>query len=991
MNSVFLQIKSALDLKTVIPAESNLQMGRHHLEECPFCHGHDCFSIAKHGQSYKCFQCSESGDVFDFIGKYRGTTEQETLLHCAELAGITLEEKKKAVRLSKVEKVLLAAARYYHGQVQINGAKQYFLDTRKHSLPVLQRMKVGWSDGQLHKHLLKEKFTEEDIISSGLVRKNDSGTLYDLFAAHLAVFPHIHNDRVLHFSCKDPAKQKPPYQLPVANRHKNWLFYNQSALDRHKAVLVVEGENDTLSVLDAGITNVIGLIGQISEEQLKALKAQSNAGKSLLLWMDNDSDPAKPLAKGFGYIRKISKELAGADVRILVYPDQHKDPDEYLHSLPEKDRRTAVGALEERAIRYLEWEIMQAGQRPTLAEKLEHLKCFDIFKQISLLSAIEQQVYAEKIEQIGFSGQAIQEQLKSGIGLREKINAYLSRFGNVRDADPNILASLIFNDFTREGRFFHDAGHKVFLLYKEVIYEVGNNRPFNALIKQKTRLLPTEQPGRSVWESLASEAYSAGHAIKMGSWLHTDKNTDNVYLNLNSPSNGIIKISSKGVEAIQNGLNDDDILLQSSHKMEPFTYDQDVQINTGISELRKLLFDNFSCKQDSKFLLLCWTISCFISDFSPHVSPLMKAEGETGSGKTTAARLIEHLLYGSEHLGEISVAGAYAEASTNPLLVIDNLENQDIKNDVMKFLLLVATRGRKIKRKGGTESDVTEESPKSLVMITAIEPFIKSELINRTLVVQFSKHLYNSTFIDDEATRHILRRRNLILSAILKLIQSEIIPNLEQRTAYISVLNMQFKGHSKDRLNSYLALMMLILEKLLRHWDGATPKAQDIWANWIRTQNEMAQDHEIQSNNILQLLDGLIRAYRLEIDRRECAATSKVCEDGSTAHQYTHHEYGIPVTVYPPNQLPEDPEMMATVMEFEAKGSDLSYAFTRFCKNQGMSNPYPTASIFSARLKNERSVLQKAGWELVTKDSETMYFKTVRGQHVFKFRHIFIR
>ena len=54
--------------------------------------------------------------------------------------------------------------------------------------------------------------------------------------------------------------------------------------------------------------------------------------------------------------------------------------------------------------------------------------------------------------------------------------------------------------------------------------------------------------------------------------------------------------------------------------------------------------------------------------------------------------------------------------------------------------------------------------------------------------------------------------------------------------------------------------MMLILEKLLRHWDGSAPKAQDIWASWIRTQNEMAQDHEIQSNSILQLLDGLIRA-----------------------------------------------------------------------------------------------------------------------------------
>ena len=115
-------------------------------------------------------------------------------------------------------------------------------------------------------------------------------------------------------------------------------------------------------MLDASVTNVIGLIGQISEEQLKALKKQGNAGKSIFLWMDNDSDPEKPAAKGFGYIRKVSGQLTGLDVRVLVYPMEFKDPDEYLHSLPIKDRRAAVQALQEKAVRYLDWEIMQAGQ-----------------------------------------------------------------------------------------------------------------------------------------------------------------------------------------------------------------------------------------------------------------------------------------------------------------------------------------------------------------------------------------------------------------------------------------------------------------------------------------------------------------------------------------------------------------------------------------------------------------------------------------------------
>jgi DNA primase len=424
--------------------------------------------------------------------------------------------------------------------------------------------------------------------------------------------------------------------------------------------------------------------------------------------------------------------------------------------------------------------------------------------------------------------------------------------------------------------------------------------------------------------------------------------------------------------------------------MAPFTFDPSADINAGISALRQLLFDNFSCKQDAKFLLLCWTVSCFLSDFSPHVSPLLKAEGETASGKTTAARLIEYLLYGSEHLGEISVAGAYADASSNPLLVIDNLENQDIRSEMLKFLLLVATRGSKTKRKGGTESGVTEESPKALVMITAIEPFTKSELINRTLTVQFSKHLYNPSFIDDEATRQILRRRDLILSALLKLIQSEILPNLAQRTAYISVLNMQYQGHSKSRLNPYLALMMLILERLLLRWDTPAPKPQEIWSSWIGTQNSMAEEHEVQSNTILQLLDGVIREYRLKMNR-ESLSLQNVYGYDEKVFQYSHPEYGISIIMFQPQPLPEDPEMTSTTIEFEATSSDLVYAFNRFCKNNNIKSPYATASVLGQRIKNDRKLLKQAGWELMTKNEETIYYKVTCGKRFYKFRHTLIR
>ncbi len=964
-------------------------MGKHHLKECPFCGGHDCFSINRDGDSFKCFQCDKSGDVFDFLRDYHSISEHEALQRAAEIAGLPLESKPKTIRLSRNEKIFAAASLYYHQHMKENGAREYFIKRRGHSMAVLESMMVGWSDGGLNKYLLSQGFTQQEIIDSGLVRLDEKkNVLYDFFSPNLAIFPHFYNGRVAHFTLKDPEKKK-AYQLPAAKRHKKWKFYNQDALYRYEELILVEGENDTLSVLDAGVKQVIGMTGQISEDQIQALKHRCRQ-KHLYLWMDNDFEETKPYAKGFGYIRKICNALPDINIRIFVYSMEYGDPDEYIQALPKQDRRRAICALRESSIDYLAWEIMQAGNLDTLEKKLEHLRQFKIFQKISIRPNIEQQIYIEKLEGIGFERKAITQQLESDSGLRMRIVQYLEGLSSKRDANPNIIADMIHDYFSTGGRFFHDPGNKVYLLYQHHIYEVGNNRPFNALIKKKTGLLPTEQPGRSVWESLASEGYNSGEKIELGSWLYTDRQADTIYLNLNSPNNTIIKITPRGIEEIQNGLNPDNVLLKSSGKIKPFNFLSEAEIGEAISLLRQLLFDNLSCEREQKFLLLCWFISCFLSDFSPHVSPLLKAEGETASGKTTAARLLEYLLYGDEHLGEISVAGAYADASQNPLLVIDNLENQDIKNEMMKFLLLVATRGSKVKRKGGTESDVTEESPKALVMVTAIEPFVKSELINRTFAIQFSKHYHNPAFIDDEATRQILKKRDLILSGILKLIQRDILPNLDKRTAYIAALNIQHKGHSKERMNAYLALMMLILERLLKYWDQAAPDAGDIWLSWIFTQDNLAKEHEVSSNDILKLLDGIIREYRLRMAEAELQPHLVYGYD-EEVYTFKHPEYGLTIIQTVPKPIPEDPELEECIIEFECTSKDLCYAFTRFCKNNNLQNPYPSAAIFGSRLRNDRLLLKKGGWKLVTGKGSKTHFKIVHGQRFLKFQHQLIR
>lgn len=180
-----------------------------------------------------------------------------------------------------------------------------------------------------------------------------------------------------------------------------------------------------------------------------------------------------------------------------------------------------------------------------------------------------QLVYIEKLEAIGFTKKAIQEKIEVSHELGRALELYFHTLQNKREGDPNLVAQIVFKHLSKQGRFFRDSEHKTYLFYQHFIYEIGNNRPFNALMKRTTKLLPTKEPGRSVWESMASEAYNAGTKIDLEGWIHTDRNTDTLFINLNGVNNSILKVSKERIEEVQNGLNDDGILLRSSRKILP--------------------------------------------------------------------------------------------------------------------------------------------------------------------------------------------------------------------------------------------------------------------------------------------------------------------------------------------------------------------------------------------------------------------------------------
>lgn len=1021
--SDFDRVKEAINLPTVLASLSGFELQKAgvnlFLSECPFCGHKGCFSVPPNGKyagSYKCHSCDQKGDIFSYLEKKEGLDTHGALERAAKLANVKLEVKPgKKKELTTLEKIRIEAAEYYHSKMLENGGKEYFLEKRQQSLETVTSEKCGWSDGRLLDHLRSKGFSDREILDSGLVKEREVGTgndkqmrLFDFFSKGLAVFPHWSHGKVLHFTMKDPrdipADEKLKYQLKNEQRDKRWTFYGQDVLygDKYQEVILVEGEHDRLQILNSGIPYVCAMIGSISDDQLKAL-ASRGIGKHLYLWVDNDH-------AGRGYVRKIAAALSNMTIRVIVFGKPDDDPDSYLKSF-EGDRKREVRRLQLEAVDYITWEIQQAAMFPTLEKRRRHLQepgIFDkkpdqlegksytsVLRLIGRQTIIQQDIYKEKLEELGFSREAIDEALDFSQDLRKQITDYQEIIGNPKDVDPIVMGEIIFKFFAHHGRFYYDREDNVYLIYQNHTYVVEKNTAFNALMLKMARMIPEVAPGTQVWSAIKHIAYLNGRRIDMSRWIHTDTDKDTIYYNLNSPNNVVLKLSKERIEEIQNGMNDDHVLLASSHKIMPFNFMPDAEIKEGFTLLKELIFDNLAVKREQRFLILCWLISGFCPDFAPYQF-LMKFEGYASSGKSTAAKLITALLYKSEDLSDSSAAAAFSSAAKNPIVVIDNLENKDLNRGLQKFLLLAATRGQKEKRKGGTDTDTVDESPRALICVTAIEPFTLSELISRTFVLPFDRRAHGSdNFHESEIVEQIKKKRDLIISATLRFIQKELLSSLDQRKEFMTILNKQFKGHSKDRTNAYLALLMLILEKTLKYIPyvteddllfGIETGDKDIYTAWIEEQNSTSRETETGSNTILHFLDGLIREHLQHFKGK-----IPVLEDGLTLLE--HPEYGLHIIKHEPEEITDqgNEKYHRTVFEFVATSAEVVDAFDRYAKNTNKRNTYDSASIFTARLRNDLDLLKKNGWELESSPGNEPYFKIIRGKRFLKFKHSMIR
>lgn len=359
------EIKEANDIVEVIGSRLDLKRsGANYRGLCPF-HSEKSpsFFVNEVLQRFRCFGCGEAGDVYEFLQKYEGMTFYEALQHLAEKAGIQLESVARSPEdelRDQLKTVLDLSRQYFHYLLTDHETGQRardYLKERGITKESIDLFQIGYSlpgwDGLLSYLHTKKKIPLEAIEKAGLIIRGSraSGGLqggtapsarhfYDRFRGRIMFPLKDHRGQVVGFSGrtmeKDVKEAKYINTPETALYHKGKMLYGYSELfnfiRQEKKLIVVEGEFDVISSVQAHVNNVVALKGSALTEDHAKLLARSV--DSVILSLDTDSAGVEATKKAIAVLRPTELEL-----RALVI-GEGKDPDELARRDPKAWRET---------------------------------------------------------------------------------------------------------------------------------------------------------------------------------------------------------------------------------------------------------------------------------------------------------------------------------------------------------------------------------------------------------------------------------------------------------------------------------------------------------------------------------------------------------------------------------------------------------------------------------------------------------------------------
>ena len=330
------------------------RVGRNWVGLCPF-HGErsPSFNVREETGRYRCFGCSASGDVFNFVQQIEHVDFVTAVEHIAGKAGLQLRyttggESRDRQRRKQLVDAMNAAVEWYHQRLlthpDAREARDY-LRARGLAGDVARQFKLGWAPDDWDQLSRGLGVQAELLRETGLAFTNKAGRMQDAFRARV-LFPIFTENgeaaalggRILPGST-DPAKYKNSPETPIYAKSRTLYGLNWAKGDivNSDQVIVCEGYTDVIGFHRAGIGRAVATCGTaLTEEHVRLMKRYAS---NVVLAFDADSAGQGAAARFYEWEQKYQLQ-----VRVARFP-KGKDPGELSLTDPAALREAIDDAL----------------------------------------------------------------------------------------------------------------------------------------------------------------------------------------------------------------------------------------------------------------------------------------------------------------------------------------------------------------------------------------------------------------------------------------------------------------------------------------------------------------------------------------------------------------------------------------------------------------------------------------------------------------------
>ena len=480
-DSVIQKIKDKLDITDVIGNYCTLQRkGRDYWACCPFhLEKTPSFQIRVDHQYYRCYGCQKTGDIFSFVMEMEKISFGEALERLANKAGVELpktavdpEYEKRKKTLAKIYEINKEAAKFYYNNLRLSQGEVAleYLAKRQLTKETVVKFGLGYSVDQasLPKYLSKLGYSIASMKEAGVIGIAENGQPYDFFAKRLVIPIIAANGKILGFTGRileknsEIAKYKNTGTTLAFNKRKNLFgvnMYKQHVAPSNRAMILVEGHMDVISLFQAGIKNVVASMGTaLTPEQCKEIKRYADV---VYVSYDGDSAGQAATLKGLTLLKN-----EGLEVKVIQLPDK-MDPDDYV----KKYGQDGFQKLIDESLPLIDYKLKKVEEKHSFNSFDEKVKyAIDAISILNELEELEKDIYIQKVSEIS---QLSKDRIVEAAGNIKTLTKELDREKEITRlpnsaeliAERFVLSAMIFaKDYASFGEvvkdYFSTDGHK---------------------------------------------------------------------------------------------------------------------------------------------------------------------------------------------------------------------------------------------------------------------------------------------------------------------------------------------------------------------------------------------------------------------------------------------------------------------------------------------------------------------------------------------------